>query len=134
MAFIVKKHDSFTGENPFVYKLMTNNEGVTAGEALVETSGRLTKCGATATPMYIAQKTQAAEATSVTLVPVSRVTELEQYEVRSTATVASTLIGSKVTIDSTGLLVTATTTSGVFYIDETDGATTVSLVRGHFRV
>ena len=133
MSFKVIKHDTNTGENPVFYKLMTDNEGVTLGEALVETSGRLTKCGATATPEYYAQKTQAAETTSVTPVPVSRVTELDQFITKSTATVATSLIGSKVTIDSTGLLVTATTSSGVFYIDETDGATTTSTVKGHFR-
>lgn len=133
MAFILVKHDTDTNIPGTVYKLMTNNEAVAYGEGLVETSGRLTKCGATATPEYISLVTQAAEATSVTKVPVFRVNEEQQYQVVSTATVAATLIGSKVTIDSTGLLITATTSSGVFYVDETDGATTTSLCRGHFR-
>lgn len=113
--------------------LMTDNEGCTVGEALTLTSGRLTKTAATATPEYIAQKTVSAAASSTEYVPVIRVTEGLQFEVKSMATVAATVRGSKVTLHTDGLLITATTSSGVFYVDETDGATTTSTVRGKFR-
>lgn len=121
---------------PIVHNLlMKDNEGSTIHEALiVDTStGRLTICPATGTPEYIAMKTVAAVATSVTEVPVFRVTENLQFEVMSMATVAATLRGNKVTLHSDGLLITATTSSGTFYIDETDGVTTTSKVRGKFR-
>jgi hypothetical protein len=132
MAFVQSK--SIDGSSdPFEYYLLTDAEGATLGEALVQTNGRLTKCGATAIPEFIALRTQAAEATSKTPLPVIRTKEDREFEVMSTATVASTLVGSKVTIDTTGLLVTATTTSGVFAISATDGATTNSKVRGYFR-
>jgi len=132
MAFIpVKSLDG--AAPPFEYRLMTDGEAVTLGEALVETSGRLTKCGATVTPEFIAMKTQAAETTSVTPVPVIRVTETREFKAVSTATVAASLVGSKVTISSDGLFCTATTTSGVFMITQTDGKTTNSNVRGMFR-
>lgn len=122
-----------TNPAPIEYFLMTDSEAVTLGEALVQTSGRLTKCGATATPEFIALKTQAAEATAVTPLPVERVLETTEYEVNSMATVASTLVGNKVTLHTDGLLITATTSSGVFEISQTDGATTTSHCRGYFR-
>ena len=43
--------------------------------------------------------------------------------------VAASLVGSAVTLGTDGLSVTATTTSGVFTIDETNGD---KLVVGHF--
>lgn len=118
---------------PIEYFLMTDAEAVSQGEALVQTSGRLTKCGATATPEFIALKTQAAEATAVTPVPVQRVTEELVYSTTANATVASTLVGQKVTLHTDGLIVTATTTSGVFEITSTDGASGGGNVRGMFR-
>lgn len=117
----------------YEYILGTDAEAYALGEALVLTSGRLTKCGATVTPEFICMRTQSAEATAVTPLPVVRVTELQEYEVKTTATVAVTLVGSKVTLHTDGLLVTATTTSGVFLISATDGVTTNSTVRGFFR-
>ena len=130
--FSIVKHDINT-QFPSEYRLMTDAEAVSYGEALVLSSGRLTKCGATATPEFIALRTQSAESTSVTPIPVLRVNEEQQFEVKSVATVASTVVGSKVTLHTDGLLITATTNSGVFYVDSTDGATTTSTVRGHFR-
>lgn len=120
------------GELPFEYEQMTDGEASTLGEALVLTSGKLTKCGATATPQFIAMKA-AALATPGATIPVVRVDELQEFTTQSMATVATTLIGAKVTLHTDGLLVTATTSSGVFEISETDGATTTSNVRGRFR-
>jgi len=118
---------------PFEYFLLTDNEGATLGEALSQTSGRLTKCAATGTPEFIALRSRTAEATSVTPLPVIRVTENIEFSTQSMATVAATLIGSKVTLHTDGLLTTATTSSGVFEISATDGATTTSDVKGDFR-
>jgi hypothetical protein len=129
-----KQNSSLNGaSDPWEYYLLTDAEGVTMGEGLVQTNGRLTKAGATVTPEFIAQRAQAAEATSVTPIPVIRVKEDREFETTSTATVAATLIGSKVTLATNGTQVTATTTSGVFEVSHTDGATTNSTVRGYFR-
>lgn len=129
-----KQASSLDGSSdPYEYYLLTDNEGAIAGEALVQTSGRLTKCGATATPEFIAIADRTAEATSATLLPVIRVKENREYETTSSATVAVTLIGAKVTLNTNGTQVTATTTSGVFEVSHTDGATTNSTVRGYFR-
>lgn len=119
--------------NPIEYYLLTDAEASTIGEALKQVSGRLTKAAATDIPEFIALRTQAAEATSKTPLPVIRVTETDEFATTSTATVANTLVGQKVTIDTAGDKVTATTTSGVFLITATDGAATNSKVRGMFR-
>lgn len=130
MAFkLVGKRQS----SPIEYFLLTDNEASVAGEAFVQTSGRLTKCGATATPQFIALKTQAAEATSVTPIPVIRVTEDQEWETTSNATTAVTLVGNKVTLHTDGLVVTATTTNGVFTLSYTDGVTNGGKVKGYFR-
>lgn len=118
---------------PFEYYLMTDAEAVTLGEVLVQTSGRLTKCGATTKPQFIAMRTQAAETTAVTPIPVVRVQDEMEFASVSTATVAVTLVGDKVTLHTDGLYPTATNSSGVFTISQTDGATTNSAVRGYFR-
>ncbi|MGX4584055.1 hypothetical protein [Paenibacillus chitinolyticus] len=132
MGFIPAK--SLDGaSDPFEYGLMADNEGVVIGEALVQTNGRLTKAGATATPEFIAMRTQTAEATSTKPIPVIRVDEMREFEVPSTGPVAQASVGSKVTLHTDGLRVTPTTTSGVFLISATDGATPNSKVRGYFR-
>ena len=113
--------------------LGTNAEAYTEGEALVITSGRLTKCAATVTPEAFALKSQAAEATAITPLPFLRVMEDQKYSVRSMATVAASLVGNKVTLHTDGLLTTATTASGVATIISTDGATTTSNLVVSFR-
>jgi hypothetical protein len=129
MAFVLKKCG---GESvPIEYFLMADNEGSTIGEGLALTNGRLTKVAATAAPEYIALKTVAAAASSVTYVPVQRVRSEYTYEVACTGQIAATALGNKVTIHTDGLQVTTTTSSGVFEPTWTDGATT-SIVRGRF--
>jgi hypothetical protein len=131
MAF--KLYRTLDGASPpFEYYLMTDSEACTLGEALVQTSGRLTKCGATATPQFIAVKSQAAETTAVTPVPVIRVTQEQEWSNTANATAAVTLVGNKVTLHTDGLVVTATTASGVFELTYTDGATDGGAVRGRF--
>jgi hypothetical protein len=133
MAFI--RSGSIDGaQDPFENGyLLTDGEGAVLGEALVQTNGRLTKCGPTVTPEFISACARVAEATSIKPLPVVRTKEDTEYTVASTATVPTTLIGAKVTIDATGLLVTATATSGVFEISATDGVATASTVKGYFR-
>lgn len=119
------------GELPFEYEQMTDAEAASLGEAFEMTSGKLTLCAATTRPQFIA--VQAADAaTPGETIAVWRVDALQEWTTQSMATVATTLIGEKVTLHTDGLLVTATTTSGVFEISETDGATTTSNVRGRF--
>lgn len=119
------------GELPFYYEQMTDAEASALGEALTLTSGKLTKCAATTKPQFIAVQAAGA-ATPGATIAVWRVDDLTEWTTQSMATVAVTKIGAKVTLHSDGLLVTGTTSSGVFEISETDGATTTSNVRGRF--
>lgn len=119
------------GELPFEYLQLTDGEASVLGEALVQTSGKLTKCGATTRPQFVAAQA-AAIATPGAIIAVWRVDDLTEWTTQSTATVAATLRGNKVTLHTDGLLVTATTSSGVAEIGVTDGATTTSNVTVRF--
>lgn len=119
---------------PFEYRLMANAEGAALGEALTQSAGRLTKCGPTATPEFIAMRTQVAEAASVTPVPVIRVTELMEFGTTFAADGAAINTGDKVTLHTDGLQATATTEGGVFMVSgKAATAPAGSAVTGFFR-
>ena len=128
MAF--RRNKTLDGvSNPFEYYLLTDAEGATEGEALVQTNGRLTKCGPTATPEFISIKTQVAQATSTTPLPVVRVREDDEYVTSCTGSLTATNIGQKVTLHTDGLQTTTTTTSGVFAVSGLNG----TKIYGYFR-
>ena len=104
-----------------VFHEVTASEAVVMGEALVLTSGKLTKCGATAKPEFIAMADCAADATN-RLIPAARVEPNQLYEVPVQAAPTSLVEGSKVTLHTDGLQVTATTTSGVVTVESLNGA------------
>lgn len=87
------------------------------GMALVLTSGKLTKCGATVKPAYIAMSSGITDQK----IPVIPVAENQIYRVPCTAVPAN--IGIKVTINADGLQVTGTTTDGVATVVDLNGAT-----------
>lgn len=105
-----------------VFHEVTANEAVVLGEALVLKNGKLSLCGATTPPEFIAMAdcTKAAEKR---LIPVARVESNQLYEVPINAPATSLVPGSKVTLHTDGLQVTATTTAGVVTIENTNGAT-----------
>lgn len=108
---------------------ITALEAVTLGEALVLTSGKLTKCGVSATPEYIAM----AAGTGV-VIPVIQVMEDDIFETTFAADASAINEGSKVTLHTDGAQVTATTTNGVFYITKKIGdGTSGTKVQGMFR-
>lgn len=131
MPFTVKKCGGRSVPQINDLYLMTDNEACKRGEGLVLTGGRLTKVAATAVPEFIALKDVAASATPTVRVPVYKVDENLQFEVMSTGQISTA--GAKYTIHTDGESITTTTTSGVFEVVETDGATT-SKVRGYFNV
>jgi len=100
---------------------VTASEAVVEGEALVLSSGKLTKCGATSTPTHIAMADCAAAATN-RKIPVCRVESNQIYEVDTSADPSSLVPGNKVTLHTDGLKVTATTTSGVITVIDINGA------------
>lgn len=107
----------------------TTDEAIVLGEALVLTSGKLTKCAATATPEYIARSAGTNKA-----IAVNRVLEEDIFETTFAADASAVTEGSKVTIHSDGVQVTATTTNGVFYITKKLGTgASGTAVQGMFR-
>lgn len=100
---------------------VTASEAVSYGEALVLTSGKLTKCGATTKPAFIAMKNVSAT-DSNRKCPVCRVESNQVYEVEVQAAPTSLNAGDKVTLHTDGLQVTATTTDGVVTIVSLNGA------------
>jgi hypothetical protein len=107
----------------------TADEPIALGEALVLTTGKLTKCAATATPEYIARSAGTNKA-----IAVNRVLEEDIFETTFAADASAVNEGSKVTIHSDGVQVTATTTNGVFYITKKLGTgASGTKVQGMFR-
>lgn len=104
------------------YYEVTAGEAVAIGEALVLTSGKLTKCGATTKPEFIAMGDKAASAEDRKLA-VARCAPNQLYGVPVTAAPTGLKPGDKVTLNTDGLQVTATTTSGVITVESIDGAT-----------
>ena len=99
----------------------TAGEAISLGEALVLAAGKLTKCGATTAPAFIAMGSVSADATART-VAVCPVAENQLYEVPVSAAPASLVVGDKVTLHTDGMQVTATKTDGVVTIVNTNGA------------
>ena len=119
MSFKIHKVDD--GHNlPFEY-LPAGAITPKIGMALTVNSGKLAAATATVAPTYIcmAEKDTAVEAGTV--IPVVRVGKEVIWETEATADMAAVAVGSKVTIDSTGMAVTATTTSGVAEVIAKDG-------------
>lgn len=93
---------------------VTTSEAVTLGETLKMASGALTLASGTNAVEYIAMSS--CTAGSGNIIKVARVYENEEYETTFSADGSSIVEGDKVTVESTGLTVTATTSSGVFYV------------------
>lgn len=116
---------------PFEYYEVTTSETIAVGEALVLTSGKLTKCGATAKPAFIAQAA-VTSAPAGTVIPVIRVSPDVVYETQLQAANASIAAGAKYTLHTDGLKITGTTTSGVAEVVDWDGTAAGSNVRVRF--
>lgn len=118
--FLKIEHTGIFSPEP-EYIEVTAGEAVAEGEALVLSSGKLTKCGATTKPAYIAAGAVGASDTNRRLAAV-RVTPAVVFLTEVNASPASLVKGSKVTLHTDGLCVTATTQSGVATIVDLCGA------------
>lgn len=99
-------------ERPTERYITRDNEVIALGEALILSSGALTKCAATTVPEFIAMEPAADEA----IINVVRITEDMVFETTFAADASAEEVGELVTIHSDGLQVTATNTNGVFTI------------------
>jgi len=118
---------------PFEYLPGTDGEAYVLGEALALSGGKLTKCGATAVPEFICQKTVTASTPANARIPVMRVTAEQEFETKFAAAPTGINAGNAVTIHTDGLFVTATTEGGVFKVSKMLGTAQDSRVRGYFK-
>lgn len=116
---------------PFVQVPATAGESYAPGEVLTMANGTATKCAGTTIPAYICQK-MLAEAVEGELLDCTVVNAQQELEVPLSAAGTALKAGDKVTIGADGLTVTATTTSGVFFITEILGTAVGDMVRGYF--
>ena len=107
-----------------VFHEATLDEAISIGEALVLTDGKLTKCGATSAPQFIAIGQIGASDTN-RKVAVCRVESNQVYEVPVTEDPTDLKVGDKVTVGEDGLRVTANTASGVVTVENLNGASAV---------
>lgn len=113
MGFLI--HDTKDGQpGPWEYLEASAIGACKVGMALTLTDGKLAKATATVKPTYISmyQGTVA----SGDRIPVLRVLPDTRFKTQLSAAGTSLKVGDKVTIDTTGMLATATTTSGVLEI------------------
>ena len=111
---------------PFCY--LPGGEGLVPGAAAALSGGKLTAASGTVRPTHILIGPAGADG----LYPVIPVLPTTVFETRANATVADTLVGSAVTLNSAGDGVTATTEGGVFRILATDSQEGGGAVRGCF--
>ncbi|WP_443662682.1 hypothetical protein [Dysosmobacter sp.] len=128
MAFFLQSMD--VGQTPPIeYRQAKAEEAVVLGEALVtDSTGLLTKCGATVRPDYIAVGPQ----DDNDIVPVVKVQDYQIWHTQLSAAGTSLKPGNKVTLEADGLRVTATTTSGVATIVDLEGTGVGDGVRVRF--
>lgn len=84
-----------------------------AGMALTMTSGNLAIAAGSVAPTYISMVEKEAACVAGDLIPVIRVQKDVVYVTESSASFASVKLGTKVTLATDGLRVTATATDGV---------------------
>lgn len=127
------KNSRQENSQPLEKYIGTNAEAFVLGEIVILSSGVLTKAGVDSTgeQQFVVMSAGTGDGSTENIY-VTKLRRDMQFEATSSATVAATLVGSAVTLTAAATGVTATTTNGVFVIDETDGATTNSNVVGHF--
>jgi len=108
---------------PFQVLPKKAGETYTVGEALTLTASGVTKSGATTLPQYIC--VGQGDDNGLVCIPVLATTE---FEVGYTVEPA---VGTKVTLHTDGLLITDTTTGGVFTVVSVD--TAAWKARGYFK-
>ncbi len=102
------------------------------GMALVQTNGQLALATGANAPTYISMCEKDRACTAGEIIPVIRVGKDMILETTFAAAATSVKLGSKVTLHTDGLQVTATTTSGVAEIVYMDGTASGSMCRVRF--
>ncbi len=125
MFKLIRHENAVTNVAEPVMLEATANEAISNGEALVLSSGKLTKCSPTTKPTHIAMTDLAATATERNIA-VYRITSDMVFRVPVMAAPTALKPGDKVTLHADALQVTSTTTSGVVTVESLDGAITAA--------
>lgn len=102
------------------------------GMALTLNNGNLAVASGATAPTYISVCEREAAVTAGELIPVVRVQKDMIFETTFAAAASSIKIGNKVTVNTDGLQVTATTTDGVAEVVAMDGTAAGAKVRVRF--
>lgn len=131
MAFMI--HSVEHGRVPAFEYLPCGAIQPKVGMALTQTSGNLAIATGTTKPTYISMCEATAALTAGTVIPVIRVEPEIIFETTFSATPSSINLGDKVTLHaSSGLQVTATTSSGVAEVVYKAGNTSGDMCRVRF--
>ncbi len=127
-----KIHSMDGGRVPGIEYLPAGAITPKVGMALVQTNGQLALATGANAPTYISMCEKDRACTAGEIIPVIRVGKDMILETTFAAAAASVKLGSKVTLHTDGLQVTATTTSGVAEIVYMDGTASGSMCRVRF--
>lgn len=131
MAFML--HSTDDGRIPSLEYLPCSAITPKVGMALTQSSGNLAIATGTTKPTYISMVEKASACTAGDIIPVFRVDPDMIFETSFSASAADIKIGNKVTLHaSSGMQVTATTTSGVAEVVYMDGTASGSMCRVRF--
>lgn len=129
MAFIpAYKHE--TSPVPFEYYPAGAITGLEPGTLLYLNAGKLAVASGTTKPQFIAHHT--GTTADGEQVAVEKIKESTIYETTCSAAFTSVQVGAKVTVDTTGKKVTATTDSGIATVVGIDGTTVGSKILVRF--
>lgn len=124
MAFLIKRINNSAVCAPTVKELTAVSGSYEVGDALIISSGKLTKTSATVAPTHICAKT--VTLTTAEEIPAYEVEANQEYETEL-STAGSLTVGVKYTL-ADAQKVTATTTSGVAEVVSVAGTTAGSKV------
>lgn len=127
-----KIHSMDGGRVPGIEYLPAGAITPKVGMALVQTNGQLALATGANAPTYISMCEKDRACTAGEIIPVIRVGKDMILETTFAAAAASVKLGSKVTMHTDGLQVTATTTSGVAEVVYMDGTASGSMCRVRF--
>lgn len=127
-----KIHSMDGGRVPGIEYLPAGAITPKVGMALVQTNGQLALATGANVPTYISMCEKDRACTAGEIIPVIRVGKDMILETTFAAAAASVKLGSKVTLHTDGLQVTATTTSGVAEVVYMDGTASGSMCRVRF--
>ena len=130
MAFLI--HSTDDGRVPGIEYLPCAAITPKVGMALVQSSGNLGIASGTNKPTYISMCERETACTAGDLIPVMRVQPDVIYETTWSVAGTSVKLGSKVTLATSGLQVTATTESGVAEVVGIVGTAVGEAVRVRF--